>query len=77
MMMVERYKAQYIIVQSPDPVAAIEFTIEQRVLLSTYLAGVLSSRQRAHDILQKKTKLCLEHARALHNKLLTSADMPV
>ena len=32
MMMVERYEAEHVVVKSPDPVAAIEFAIEQRGL---------------------------------------------
>ena len=75
MMMVERYEAEHFVVQSPDPVAAIEFAIEQRGLSSTDLAAVLGSRQRVHDILQKKRKLSLEHVRALHDKLLIPADV--
>ena len=75
MMMVERYEAEHIVVQSPDPVAAIEFAIEQRGLSSADLADVLGSRQRVHDILQKKRKLSLEHVRALHDKLLIPAGL--
>ena len=75
MMMVERYEAEHFVVRSPDPVAAIEFAIEQRGLSSADLAGVLGSRQRVHDILQKKRKLSLEHVRALHDKLLIPADV--
>ena len=62
MMMVERYEAEHFVVKSPDPVAAIEFAMEQRGLSSADLAGVLGSRQRVHDILHKKRKLSLEHA---------------
>ena len=75
MMMVERYEAEHFVVQSPDPVAAIEFAIEQRGLSSADLRDVLGSRQRVHDILQKKRKLSLEHVRALHDKLLIPADV--
>ena len=75
MMMVERYEVEHIVVQSPDPVAAIEFAIEQRGLSSADLADVLGSRQRVHDILQKKRKLSLEHVRALHDKLLIPAGV--
>lgn len=74
-MMVERYEAKHIVVNPPDPVAAIEFAIEQRGLSSADLASVLGSRQRVHDILQKKRKLSLEYVRALHDKLLIPADV--
>jgi HTH-type transcriptional regulator / antitoxin HigA len=75
MMMVERYEAEHFAVQSPDPVAAIEFAIEQRGLSPADLQKVLGSRQRVHDILRKKRRLSLEHVRALHDKLMIPADV--
>ena len=42
MMMVERYETEHLVVKSPDPVAAIEFAIEQRGLSSGDLAGVFT-----------------------------------
>lgn len=75
MMMVERYKAEHIVVKSPDPVAAIEFAIEQRGLSPADLQEVLDSRQRVHDILRKKRRLSLAHVCALHDKLLNPVDV--
>jgi HTH-type transcriptional regulator / antitoxin HigA len=75
MMMVERYEAEHVAVESPDPVEAIEFAIEQRGLSPADLRDVLGSRQRVHDILQRKRRLSLEHVRALHDKLLIPADV--
>ena len=74
-MMVERYGGKHFVVKSPDPVAAIEFASEQRGLSSADLRGVLGSRQRVHDILQRKRKPSLEYVRALHDKLLIPADV--
>lgn len=70
MLMVERYEAEHFVAQSPDPVAAIEFAIEQRGLSSADLAGVLGSRQRVNDILQRKRKLSLEQHLYLCRKAL-------
>jgi HTH-type transcriptional regulator / antitoxin HigA len=75
MMMVERYEAEYVTVKAPDPVAAIEFAIEQRGLSPADLQQVLGSRQRVHDILRRKRRLSLDHVRALHAKLLIPADV--
>ena len=75
MMMVERYEAEHIVVKSPDPVAAIEFAIEQRGLSPADLRDVLGSRQRVHEILQRKRRLSLEHVRALNDKLLIPSDV--
>jgi HTH-type transcriptional regulator / antitoxin HigA len=73
MMKVERYEAEHIVVKLPDPVAAIEFAIEQRGPSPADLQEVLGSRQRVHDILRRKRRLSLEHVLALHAKLLISA----
>jgi HTH-type transcriptional regulator / antitoxin HigA len=75
LLMVERYEAEHFPIPSPDPVAAIEFAIEQRGLTSSDLQQVLGSRQRVHDILHKKRRLSLEHVRALHDKLAIPADV--
>ena len=75
MLMVERYESEHFVVQPPDPVAAIEFAIEQRSLSAADLQAVLGSRQRVHDILRKKRRLSLEHVRALHDKLLIPAEV--
>ena len=75
MMMVERYEAAHFTVKAPDPVAAIEFAIEQRGLSPADLQKVLGSRQRVHDILRKKRRLSLEHVRALHDKLMIPAEV--
>ena len=75
MMMVERYEAEHVTVKAPDPVAAIEFALEQRGLSPADLQQVLGSRQRVHDILRKKRRLSLDHVRALHDKLLIPADV--
>ena len=75
MMMVERYEAEHVVVKSPDPVAAIEFAIEQRGLSPADLRDVLGSRQRVHEILQRKRRLSLKHVRALHDKLLIPSDV--
>lgn len=69
MMMVERYEAEHHAVPSPDPIAAIEFAIEQRGLTTADLQRILGSRQRVHDILRRKRRLSLEHVRALHEQL--------
>jgi HTH-type transcriptional regulator / antitoxin HigA len=75
MMLVERYEAEHFKVLPPDPVAAIEFAIEQRSLSPADLQLVLGSRQRVHDILRKKRRLSLEHVRALHDKLQIPAEV--
>lgn len=75
MMMIERYEAEHFAVSAPDPVAAIEFAIEQRGLAPRELQAIFGSRQRVHEVLRRKRRLSMEQARALHEKLAIPADV--
>ena len=75
MMMVERYESEHHAVPAPDPIAAIEFAIEQRGLTTASLQQILGSRQRVHDVLRRKRRLSLEHVRALHEQLGVPAEV--
>ena len=75
MMMVDRFEAEHHPVPPPDPIAAIEFAIDQRGMTAADLQQILGSRQRVHDILRRKRRLSLEHVRALHEKLGVSAEV--
>jgi HTH-type transcriptional regulator / antitoxin HigA len=75
MMMVDRYETLHHPVPAPDPIAAIEFAVEQRGLTTASLQKILGSRQRVHDILRRKRRLSLEHVRALHEQLGVPAEV--
>ena len=74
-MKVDRYEATHRPVPAPDPIAAIEFAVEQRGLTTASLQKILGSRQRVHDVLRKKRRLSLEHVRALHEQLGVPAEV--
>ncbi len=74
-MMVERYEAEHHRVPAPDPIAAIEFAIEQRGLTARELRTIFGSRQRVHEILRRKRRLSMEQARALHKTLAIPAEV--
>jgi len=75
LMMVERYEAGHYVVPAPDPVAAIEFAIEQRGLKPRELQAIFGSRQRVHDVLHRKRGLSMGQVRALHEKLAIPAEV--
>lgn len=75
LMMVDRYETEHHPVSPPDPIAAIEFAIEQRGLTTAQLQKILGSRQRVHDILHRKRRLSLDHVRALHEQLGVPAEV--
>ena len=75
MLMVERYESEHYVLPQPDPVAAIRFEMEQRGLEPAKLHAMLGSRQRAHEVLQKKRRLTLRQIRDLHRQLGISAEV--
>jgi HTH-type transcriptional regulator/antitoxin HigA len=75
MLMVERYEAEHHAVPAPDPVAAIEFAIEQRGLTPRDLQAIFGARQRVHEVLRRKRRLSMEQARALHEQLAIPAEV--
>jgi HTH-type transcriptional regulator/antitoxin HigA len=75
MMMIERYEAEHFAVPAPDPIAAIEFAIEQRGLTPGELQAIFGSRQRVHEVLRRKRRLSMEQVRTLHKKLAIPVDV--
>ncbi len=75
MLMAERHEREHHALPSPDPVAAIRFAIEQRGFGPAELNALLGSRQRAHEILNRKRRLTLSQIRELHDKLGIPADV--
>lgn len=75
LLMIERYDGEHRAVPAPDPVAAIEFAIEQRGLSPRELQAIFGSRQRVHDVLRRKRRLSMEQVRALHEKLAIPAEV--
>ncbi|KIE06231.1 hypothetical protein NF27_AZ00010 [Candidatus Jidaibacter acanthamoeba] len=67
--LIERYEEIHFPIESPDPIEAIKFIMEQKSLTKTDLARILGSSSRASEILSKKRKLSLKMIRSLHDKL--------
>jgi len=75
MLMLEKYEREHYPVPPPDPVAAIRFALEQRGMRAADLHDVLGSRQRAHDVLNKKRRLTLAQIRSVSEKLKVPAEV--
>lgn len=67
--LVEKYEEENYSINSPDPVEAIKFRLEQLNLDTGELAKILGSKSRASEILNRKRKLSISMIRALHDKL--------
>lgn len=67
--LVQAYEAQHYPIEAPDPIALIEFVMEQRGLSRADLAPMIGSRGRVTEILQRRSALTLPMIRRLHADL--------
>ena len=72
--LVERYEEQHYPIAAPDPVAAIEFRMDQANLARRDLIPYLGSRARVSEVLARKRPLTMAMARDLHNHLGIPAE---
>ena len=67
--LVEAYERVHFPINSPDPVAAILFRMEQMGLDRKSLEPFLGGRSRVSEVLNKKRSLSMSHIRKLHDGL--------
>jgi HTH-type transcriptional regulator/antitoxin HigA len=63
--LVEAYEASHHPIPPPDPIAAIEFMLEQKGLTRRDLEPAIGSRGRVSEVLNRKRPLTLPMVRAL------------
>lgn len=73
--LVEAWETKNHPIGSPDPIAAILHGMEARGMTRNDLIPLLGSRSRVSEILNRKRKLTMEMARALHAKMGIPAAM--
>ena len=73
--LVEAYEAKRFPIDPPDPVAAIEFVMEQRGLTRKNLEPMIGGRGRVSEVLAGKRALSLAMIRKLHRGLGIPADV--
>ena len=71
--LVDAYERDKILINSPDPVEAIKFRMEQMGLSRKDLEPFLGSRARVSEVLNKRRGLSLAMIRSLHQNL----DIPL
>ena len=71
--LVDAYEAKHFPVESPDPIDAIKFRMEQMGLERKDLEPFIGSRARVSEVLNKRRGLSLKMIRALHEAL----DIPL
>lgn len=73
--LIEAYEAKHTPVRAPDPIAAIEFMLEQKGLNRRALEPAIGSRGRVSEVLTRKRPLTLPMVRALSTLLDIPAEV--
>ena len=73
--LVELYESKHEPMGHPDPVAAIEFRMEQAGLSPRDLVPFIGSRAKVSEVLAGKRSITMPMARALHEHLGIPADV--
>ena len=75
--LIEAYEARHHPIPPPDPIAAIEFMIEQNGLTRRDLEPAIGSRGRVSEVLNRKRPLTLPMVRSLSALLQIPTDILV
>lgn len=67
--LVEKYEEEHFPIDTPDPVEAIKFRMEQMGLSNKDIAKTLGGANRASEILNRKRSLTIRMIKNLHNDL--------
>jgi HTH-type transcriptional regulator/antitoxin HigA len=73
--LIEKYEQEHFPVDIPDPIAAIEFRMDQMGLDQQDLTRIIGSKSRTSDLLNRKRPLSIRQIRLLHQKLHIPADV--
>jgi HTH-type transcriptional regulator/antitoxin HigA len=71
--LVDAYETEHFPIESPDPIDAIKFRMEQMGLERKDLEPLIGSRARVSEVLNKRRGLSLKMIRTLHEEL----DIPL
>ena len=73
--LVEAYEKKRYPIAKPDPISAIEFRLEQMGLTRKAPEGVIGSRGRVSDIMNRRRSLTLNMIRRLNDKFAIPAEV--
>src|SRR3990167_9228846 len=73
--LVETYETQHYPIDSPDPIDAIKFRMEQQGLTRKDLEGILGTRTRVAEVLNRRRGLLINMIRRLHKELGIPAEV--
>jgi HTH-type transcriptional regulator/antitoxin HigA len=75
--LIEVYEGKHFPVPVPDPIAAIEFMMQQKGLTRRDLEGAIGTRGRVSEVMTRKRPLTLPMVRALSSLLQIPAEILV
>jgi HTH-type transcriptional regulator/antitoxin HigA len=73
--LVDAYEAKHHAMDAPDPIEAIKFRMEQQGLTRRDLEGVIGTRTRIAEVLNRRRGLSIDMIRRLHDKLGIPAEV--
>jgi HTH-type transcriptional regulator / antitoxin HigA len=73
--LIDVYETEHYPMDPPDPIAAIKFRMEQQGLTRKDLEGILGSRTRVAEVLNRRRGLSINMIRRLHAKLGIAAEV--
>lgn len=73
--LVDAYESAHHPIDPPDPIEAIKFRMEQQGLTRKDLEGILGTRTRIAEVLNRRRGLSISMIRRLHNALGISAEV--
>lgn len=74
-LLVERYEEAHFPLESPDPVEAIKFRMEQQGLTASDMQPYIGNTNRVYEVLNGKRALSLSMIRRLHEGLRIPAEV--
>jgi HTH-type transcriptional regulator/antitoxin HigA len=73
--LIDAYESEHYPMDPPDPIEAIKFRMEQQGLTRKDLEGLLGSRTRVAEVLNRRRGLSINMIRRLHETLGISAEV--
>ncbi len=73
--LIDFYESEHYPIDPPDPIEAIKFRMEQQNLTRKDLEGILGTRTRVAEVLNRRRGLSIKLIRRLHESLGISTDV--
>jgi HTH-type transcriptional regulator / antitoxin HigA len=73
--LIDAYESEHFPMDPPDPIEAIKFRMEQQGLSRKDLEGLIGTRTRVAEVLNRRRSLSINMIRRLHERLGISADV--